>query len=44
MTDATKMRIFEFIAMPAHAWLWLCAKLVGGEFWFGPVGDFEEDD
>lgn len=38
-----RMRIYEFIAAPAHAWLWLCGRLVGWSFEFGPTdekGDF----
>ena len=35
----TKLRIYEFLATPAHIWLWLCARLVGGKFKCGPVAD-----
>ena len=36
-----QLRIYEVLAMPAHAWLWLCAKLVGCTFTCGPVNDDE---
>lgn len=47
MTDLwsdQRMRIFEFIAAPAHGWIWICAKLCGGTFHFGPVEDVEEEE
>ena len=34
-----RLRIYEFLALPAHAWLWLCARCVGGQFKCGPVDD-----
>ena len=34
-----RLRIYEFLATPAHAWLWLCAKIIGGSFECGPVVD-----
>lgn len=34
-----RLRIYEFLATPAHAWLWICARLVGGEFTCGAVAD-----
>ncbi len=39
-----KIRIYEFLATPAHAWLWLCARLVGWRFECGPVDDSGEFD
>ena len=24
--------MYEILAQPAHAWLWLCAKACGGEY------------
>ena len=30
MSDKTTVRLFEFLAVPAHAWLWCVAKLLGG--------------
>ena len=31
---ATNIQIwaYEFLAAPAHLWLWVCARLVGGRF------------
>lgn len=43
MKEKTKMHIFEFIATPAHLWLWVCAKIVGWTFVCGPVEDFEDE-
>lgn len=37
-----RLRIYEFLATPAHLWLWVCAKLVGGEFKCAPVHDPDE--
>ncbi len=37
-----RLTIFEFLAAPAHGWLWCCGRLVGWEFTCGPVND-EED-
>ena len=37
-----RLRIYEFIATPVHAWLWLCARFVGGDFKCGPVADPSE--
>ena len=34
-----RLRIFEFLAVPAHGWLWVCAKLVRLDFTCGPVED-----
>lgn len=34
-----RLWVFEILATPAHAWLWLCAGLVGLEFRCGPVDD-----
>ena len=34
-----RLRVYEFLATPAHAWLWLCARLVGGKFECGPVNN-----
>lgn len=31
-----RLRIYEILATPAHAWLWLCAKICGFEFECGP--------
>ena len=44
MTDMTRMRIFEFLALPAHVWLWLVARLVGGRFECGPIEEDERQD
>ena len=33
---------FEIIDGPAHVWLWICAKMCGGTFEHGPVGESEE--
>lgn len=37
-----RLRIYEFLATPAHIWLWACARLVGGRFECGPVSDPSE--
>ena len=39
-----RLKIFEFLAMPAHIWLWVCAKLVGMTFTCGPVDEEEKDN
>ncbi len=39
----TRTAIFEFLAAPAHAWIWVCAKIVGWEFTCGPVDDTESE-
>ena len=39
-----RLRIFQFLTLPATAWYWLCARLVGGEFSWGPVEDVEDED
>lgn len=44
MKEKTKVYIFEFIAAPAHLWIWICARIVGWDFTFGPVEEFEEDE
>ncbi len=36
-----RLRIYEFIAAPAHAWLWLCGRVLGMRFECGPVTDDE---
>ena len=36
-----RLRVYEFIAMPAHAWLWLCGWVMGMRFECGPVTDDE---
>lgn len=38
-----RLKIYEFLAAPAHVWLWIVARLVGGRFECGPVKE-EEDD
>ena len=35
------VKLYEFLAAPAHIWLWVCAKICGGTFTCGRV---EEDD
>ena len=40
-----RLRIYEFLATPAHIWLWCCARICGGHFECGPVvndGDIGE--
>ncbi len=34
-----KLRLYEFLATPAHVWLWVVARIVGGKFECGPVND-----
>ncbi len=36
-----RLRVYEFIATPAHAWLWLCGRVLGMRFECGPVADDE---
>lgn len=37
--EEIRLKIYEIIATPAHLWLWLCAKLVGGTFECGPTDE-----
>ena len=37
-----RLRIYEFLATPAHIWLWIVARLVGGRFECGAVHDADE--
>ena len=37
-----KLRIYEFLAAPAHLWLWGAARLVGGRFECGPADEPNE--
>ena len=37
-----RLRIYEFLATPAHIWLWLVARLVGGRFECGPGHEADE--
>lgn len=39
----TRLSVYEFLAAPAHLWLWLCARLVGGTFECGPVTEDEAE-
>ena len=32
MTEKQERILYRFLAAPAHAWLWLVAKLLGWEF------------
>lgn len=38
-----RVRIFEFLATPAHLWLWVCARIVGWSFTCGPVDEDDDD-
>jgi len=38
-----RVRIYEFLATPAHLWLSLCAWLTGLTFECGPVTDEDEE-
>jgi hypothetical protein len=38
-----RLRIYEFLATPAHIWLWICARLVGGRFECGPAIDADSN-
>jgi len=38
-----RVRIYEFLAAPAHAWLFVCAALVGFRLKFGPTGSVKMD-
>ena len=33
-----KLRVYDFLAAPAHLWLWCCGRLMGWRFECGPVG------
>ena len=37
-----RLAIYEFLATPAHLWLWCCAWVCGGKFECGPVHDAEK--
>ena len=45
MSEGTRLKIFEFLATPAHIWLWVCAKLCGWDFeyWAEDEDDENED-
>ena len=34
-----RLWLWEFLAIPAHAWLWLISRMLGYEFCCGPVDD-----
>ena len=34
-----RLRVYEFLATPAHLWLWCCGRLMGWRFECGPVDD-----
>ena len=34
-----RLRVYQFLALPAHAWLWVSARLCGMRFECGPVSD-----
>lgn len=38
-----RVRLYEFLAAPAHIWLWLCARICGGRFECGPVSHGGDD-
>jgi hypothetical protein len=38
-----RVRLYEFLAAPAHIWLWVCARIVGGRFWMERVREEEKD-
>jgi hypothetical protein len=38
-----RIRIYEFLAAPAHAWLHVCAALVGIRLMFGPIKSMRMD-
>ena len=37
--DSWRLQLYELLAVPAHLWLWACARLCGGHFECGPVSD-----
>ena len=39
---SVRLCIYEFLATPAHIWLWACGRLVGMRFECGPVDDTGE--
>ena len=32
-----RLKVFEFLALPGHVWIYLCALIVGYEFTCGAV-------
>ena len=32
-----RIRVYEFLAAPAHAWLMICAAILGLRLKFGPI-------
>jgi hypothetical protein len=36
-TEERRVRLYEFLGAPAHLWLWLCARICGGQFSCGRV-------
>ena len=39
-----RLRIYEFLAAPAHVWLMVCTRLCGGRFECSPVKDKGDPD
>ncbi len=39
---SVRVRLYEFLALPAHLWLWCCGRLFGWRFEWGPVDDTGE--
>ena len=44
MTENARRWMFDVLAAPAHAWLWICARLCGSTFEYGPVEDDDDED
>jgi len=38
-----QIKIFEFLAVPAHAWLWLVAAICGMRFQCGAAPEDDEE-
>lgn len=36
-----RLKVWEFLAAPGFAWLWVCAKLCGYRFQCGPADDMD---
>ena len=43
MNDQTRVALFEFLAVPAHAWLWCVGRLLGGTFECGSGEELDEE-
>ncbi len=42
MRTTRRLRLYDVIAAPGYAWLWLCARLVGARTPYGPPDPADE--